>query len=110
MKALDTKKVGLWSTVHIMYESGDCIIGAATHQQPPMPGGGGGSLYGTSIDGQGFKDLAQVRTNKLTLIAGVSRGANDLLQKMLDDCQDSGKGLVNSCASVGTGNVVVSKK
>lgn len=60
MKAIDTVKVGLWATISVMYQSGNCALGIATIQQPPAPKGGSGSIFGTRLNGQDMKDVTTV--------------------------------------------------
>ncbi|KAF4996563.1 hypothetical protein FGRMN_4447 [Fusarium graminum] len=85
MKAIDTKKVGVWTNVHVFYRVGNCEIGTASQTTPPASGGDGGAIAGTRVNGQDFKDQ---------------------LQAMLDECR-APNGYVNSCSSVGAGNIVL---
>ncbi|KAM0342382.1 hypothetical protein ACHAPU_009569 [Fusarium lateritium] len=85
MKALYTKKVGVWSNVHVFYADSNCELGTASQTTPPASGGDGGAISGTRVSGQDFKDQ---------------------LQSMLDECK-APNGLVNSCSSVGAGNIVL---
>ncbi|RBR11238.1 uncharacterized protein FIESC28_09122 [Fusarium coffeatum] len=85
MVAIDTEKVGLWTSIHIFHKVGNCKLGTASQTQPPVPGGGGGAIVGTIVSGQDFKDQ---------------------LQAMIDECS-APNGYVNSCSSVGAGNIVM---
>ena len=85
MNAIDTEKVGLWTNIHVFHKVGNCKIGTASQTQPPAPGGGGGAIVGTTVSGQDFKDQ---------------------LQYMIDECS-APNGKVNSCSSVGAGNIIM---
>ena len=69
-----------------MYKSGTCSLGAANLASLEGPKGVGGMTSGTAASGQAFHDIAQA---------------------ILDHCQDTKKGTVNGCASVGGGNLDV---
>lgn len=60
-QAIDTEKVGLWTSIHVFHKVGNCKLGTASQTQPPVPGGCGGAIVGTIVSGQDFEDQLQVR-------------------------------------------------
>ncbi|KAF7712531.1 Uncharacterized protein PECH_003070 [Penicillium ucsense] len=87
MNAVKVVHTGPLSSASVMDQSGNCGLAIGNLQNINGPGGVGGGVSGTTISGADFKDL-------MTQMLG---------------CQDSAKGLVNACASVGAGNAMMMK-
>ena len=71
-----------------MYKSGNCGVGVGNVQTIGGPGGIGGVITGTTATGQVVKDI---------------------MQAILDGCQNKEKGVVNGCAGLGDGNLDLGK-